>query len=118
MVTSPVPLKILDLDEKSQTNKQKTVECITTSSSLKGRGRPRFFTTRKNRRGLISITGSVTDKNCSEQSQPEMSITRIRFKIQCTFRTLFPNYSQDIFSKTTKAGHIIYKQVSCSHANN
>ena len=25
--------------------------------------------------GLISITGSVTDKNCSEQSQPEMSIT-------------------------------------------
>ena len=34
-----------------------------------------FFTTRENRRGLISITGSVTDKNCSEQSLFEMSVT-------------------------------------------
>ena len=34
-----------------------------------------FLPPGKNRRGLISITGSVTDKNCSKQSQPEMSIT-------------------------------------------
>ena len=66
----------------------------------------------------ISITGSVTDKNCSEQSQPEMSITQIKFKIQCSFRTSFPNYSQDNFSKTTKGGHNMHKQVSCSHAKN
>ena len=26
---------------------------------------------------LISITGSITDKNCSELSHPEMSITQI-----------------------------------------
>ena len=36
------------------------------SQFLKGRGRPRFFTTWWNRRGLISITSSVTDTNCSE----------------------------------------------------
>ena len=67
---------------------------------------------------LISITDSVTDKNCSEQSQLKMSITQIKFKVQCSFRTSFPNYSQDNFSKTTKAEHIIHKQVSCSHAKN
>ena len=47
-----------------------------------------------------------------------MSITQITFKIQCSFRTSFPNYSQDNFSKTPKAGHIMHKQVSCSHAKN
>ena len=85
---------------------------------VKGWGWPRFFTTHKNRRSLISITGSVTDDNCSEQSQPERSITQIKFKIQCSFRTSFPNYSQDIFSKTTKAGHIMHKKVSHPHAKN
>ena len=52
--------------------------------------------------GLISITGSVTDKNCSELSQPEMLITQIKFKIQWSFRTLFLSYSQDNFYKTRK----------------
>ena len=41
--------------------------------------------------------GSVTDMNCSELSQPEMSITLIKFKIQCSFRTSFLNYSKDNF---------------------
>ena len=47
-----------------------------------------------------------------------MSITRIKFKIQCSSRTLFLNYSQDNFSKTTKDWHIMHKQCSCSHAKN
>ena len=47
-----------------------------------------------------------------------MSITQITFKIQCCFKTLFPNYSQDNFSITTKAGYIMHKQGSCSHAKN
>ena len=51
---------------------------------------------------LITITGSFTDKNCSELSQPDMWITQIKFKIQLSFRTLFLNYSQDNFYKTTK----------------
>ena len=67
---------------------------------------------------MNSITESVTDKNCSEQSKLKMSITQIKFKVQCSFRTSFPNYSQDIFSKTTNAGHIMHKQVSCSLAKN
>ena len=50
--------------------------------------------------------------------QPEMSITRIKFKIQCSFRTSFLNYSQDNFSKTTKDWHIMHKHCSCSHAKN
>ena len=62
------------------------------------------------------MSGSVTDKNCSELSQPEMSITQIKFKIQWSFRTSFLNYSHDNFSKTTKDGHIMHEQGSCSHA--
>ena len=33
--------------------------------------------------------GSADDKNITELSQPEMSITWIKVKIQCSFRTLF-----------------------------
>ena len=58
----------------------------------------------------------MNDKNCTEQSQPKMSINQIKFKIQCSFRTSFPNYTQENFSKTTKAGHIMHKQVSGLHA--
>ena len=48
-----------------------------------------------------------------------MSNTRIKFKIQCSFRTSFLDYSHDnFFSKTTKDGHIVHKQGSCSHAKN
>ena len=58
---------------------------------------------------MISITGFVTDKNCSEYVYREMSITQIKFKIQSSFSTSFPNYCEDNFSKTTKAGHIMHK---------
>ena len=85
---------------------------------FKGRGRPSFFTTWYNRRGLISITGNVIDKNCSEFSQPEMFITRFKLKIQCSFRTSLLDYFQDNFSKTTNDGHIMHKQGSCSYAKN
>ena len=81
---------------------------------FKGRGRPSFFTTWYNRRGLISITGNVIDKNCSELSQPEMSITRIKLKNQCSFRTSlqFLITPKIIFLKP----QTMDKQGSCSHA--
>ena len=34
----------------------------------------------------ISVTGSVTDKNCSEQSLPEMSITYIKIQNSLQFQ--------------------------------
>ena len=52
--------------------------------------------------GLISFTGSVTDKNCSELSQPEMWITQIKFKIQWSFRTFFLITPKIIFIKPRK----------------
>ena len=68
------------------------------------RSRSRFFPTQQNRQGLISVTGSVTNKNCSQQSWPEMSITSIKFKIQCSIGASFLNCSQDtvIFLKPRK----------------
>ena len=99
----------------TETTKINVIKVCLFTFILKGRGRPRFFLPP----GKIGgVTDSVTDKKCSEQSQPEMSITQIKFEIQCSFRTLFPRYSQDNLPKTTKAGHIMNKQFSCSHAKN
>ena len=47
------------------------------------------------RRSLILIIVRAAHKNYAELSQPEMSITQIKFKIQCSFKTSFQNYSID-----------------------
>ena len=56
---------------------------------------------------LISIIGSDVYKNYTELSQAVMSITQIKFIIQCSYRTSFLNYSQGI------DGRFMHKQRSC-----
>ena len=68
------------------------INCVTLwynrCQSLKVRADLEFFTIRQNKRSLIAITGSAADQNITELSQPEMSLTWIKVKIQCSSRTL------------------------------